>query len=112
MEDRNQLYRTYRKTVLAEREQLFRSSQDGMALREFATAVKMAGSDIELKIVFLIRQSPWLRNAPDPIRLEALRIINEYLMRQRLRQNQHPLNDPMPDQPDDIYRICKRELGL
>lgn len=112
MEDRNTLYRAYRKTVLAEREQLFRASQDGQALREFAIAVKQSGSGIESSIVTLLRQSPWLRNAPDAIRLEALRIINEYVMRHRIKQNKHPLNDPLPGQPDDVYRICKRELGL
>jgi hypothetical protein len=111
MENRNRLYRAYRKTVLANREELFRSSQEGMDLRSFATAVKQSGSGVDA-IVTLLRQSPWLRNAPEPIRLEALRIINEYVMRQRIKQNKPPLDDPLPGQPDDIYRICKRELGL
>jgi hypothetical protein len=111
MKDRNTLYRDYRRSVLAEREQLFRSSQDGEALRIFATAIKQS-PDVERQAVTLLRQAPWLRNAPEAIRLEAIRIINESIMQQRLKQNKHPLSDPLPGQPDDTYRSCKRELGL
>lgn len=97
---------------MAHREQLFQSSQEGEALRQFEIAVKRSGSDIEQQAVTILRQTPWLRNAPEPIRLEALQIISDYIIRSRVRQNKHPLNDPLPGQPDDSYRICKRELGL
>ena len=114
IEERNRTFRQYRKALQAERLKLFESSQFGELLRKFAATLNHFSLDSEPRMVEYVRQQQheWLRNADDKFRNEALRLINERCMRNRLRKGQPPLNDPLPGQPDDTFRLCKAELGL
>lgn len=114
MEERNRAHRQYRRTVLADRDQLFRSSQEGDMLRKFAATLAHFKGENEDRMVRYVRDEchNWLRNAEEKYRIEALRLVNERCMRNRIHQGKPPLDDPLPGQLDDAFRLCKMELGL
>lgn len=114
IEERNKLYRAYRKQKHRELERLFADHTHGEQLRKFAATLGHFGPDSEDRLFsFVSREAyEWLRNAPDEIRFAALQMISSRCIRNNVRAGKPPLNDPLPGQPDDIFRLCKRELGL
>lgn len=58
------------------------------------------------------RNRAWLRSAPDEIRRAALHLISERIIKIRERAGLPALDDPMPGEDDDVFRLCRKELGL
>ena len=56
--------------------------------------------------------SRWLRAAPNDIRYEALEACNERIDRIKMRHGLQILSDPLPGEPDDVYRVVKKAMGL
>lgn len=112
--ERDHAYRMYRKNVWVEREKLFKASANGELLRKFMATIAHFNAENEHRMVAYVREQyqSWLRNAPDQHRDEALRMVSEQCIRNAVRRGRAPLNDPLPGQEDDTFRICKQELGL
>jgi len=112
--ERDRSYKAYRRAVLADREKLFSLTPEGDLLRKFGKTLAHFKSYEEGRMVIYVHDQckGWLRNAEEKYRIEALRMIGEQCQRNRMRSGKPPLDDPMPEQPDDAFRLCKRELGL
>ena len=114
VQDRDWLYRRYRAAKKAEHEALFATAVHGPLLRKFGATLNHFGADDAGRMISYVRDQnyAWLRNAPEDIRFAALRMIGHRIQRIRQRAGLVPFDDPLPGEPDDVFRLCKREIGL
>jgi len=112
--ERDLMFRQYRKKKREEYANLFAIPVYGEFLRKFhATLGHFNLSDPPRMIAYVKKEAAaWLRHAPAHIRQAALEMINNRIVRLRVRAGKEPFDDPLPGQPDNPFLVCKRELGL
>lgn len=112
--DRDRLYRNYRSAKKRQYEELFALPVHGTLLRKFNSTLGHFGIDDADRMVAYVRERnrAWLRAAPEDIRFAALEMIDHRCQRIRQRAGLVPFDDALPGEDDDVFRLCKRELGL
>lgn len=117
--EREALARHYRRASKARMDEVFAAEP---RLKDFrAGLLRFSTLDDAEPLVEFVRATAaqWLRHAAhEDFRFAALRLISDRIFRIRTAADLPPFDDPMPeawggDEPaDDVFRICKRELGL
>lgn len=114
LEERALLFRRYRAARRAHRETLYKTHPCGPDLQAFAAQLRRYTQLIDaVAMLAYVREAArsWLTVAPPEIRAEALSIINEQIIRVRMHAGLHPIDDPLPGEPDDMFQLCKQELA-
>ena len=111
--ERDRLYRSYRIAKTAEHEELFALPEFGNRLRRFNATLGHFGIADSGRMVAYVRDQnyTWLRNAPEDIRFAALQMVGQRIQRIRAKAGLVPFDDPLPDEPDDVFQLCRRELS-
>ena len=117
MKRRNDAYRQYHAAIKHELIELVnRNGQIGLKLKKFAATLGHFGADdgeADNMVKYVRGQCRnWLREAPMEIRVAALHLVSERCMRINLKLVGIPFNDPLPGDPDDTFRQCRREIGI
>ena len=106
--------RRYRKHRREEFARLYAIPEHGSRLRQFALAVRAFGMMDADRMVEFVRA--WATTEiPDAairadIRAAALSLINNRVMRIREMGGMPPIDDPLWDEPDDVFRLCRAAL--
>lgn len=111
VQDRELLYRRYRATKEAELAELYADPQWGETLRKFVATLKHFGPEHADRMVEYVT-SHKLTQAPADIRAAALQQCSYRITRIRQRAGLAPFDDPLPGDDDDVFRLCKKALGL
>ncbi len=108
------LDRAYRAAKRAERMQLYADPVHGARMRRFCETLNHFGpEDADGMCSYVSNQAcRWLRAAPYEIRCAALSQINSRIQAIRIRAGLPVFDDPVGDEPDDVFLICKRVIGL
>lgn len=108
------LARKYRAAKKAQFLELCAASECGERLRKFVgTLMRFKIDDAERMISYVSTENDkWLCYATLEIRQSALEAIGERIMKIRERAGYPPLDDPLPGEEDDVFRVSKRVLGL
>ena len=111
LRERDRLWARYRAARRDHRRRLYQAP-DGEKLHAFALQIGRYGiSDAALFLAYVQEQARgWLATADPEMRLEASGIVSERIQRIRVSEGLPPFNDPLPDQEDDLWQACKREL--
>lgn len=114
LKERDRQYRQYQRHKREEYTALFARPVYGERLRKFHKTLGHFGAKDPPRLLAYVRKESfeWLGGAPYEIRLAALHLINTRITRLRLRAGKAPFDDPLWDQPDNPFRLCKQELGL
>jgi hypothetical protein len=117
MAARNAAYKRYCRHVQHELIALIeRNGEIGVKLRKFAASLGHFGADdgeADRMVLYVRGQCrSWLREAPQEIRVAALHLVSQRCAWINLRRDGLPFNDPLPGDPDDTYRLCRREIGV
>ena len=107
--DKDRQWRRYRAQKKAEIEQLLGNSEH---LRKFqATLNHFSIEDADRMVAYVQDECrKWLRTAPEDIRFAALQMVSHRVQRIRARAGLAVFDDPLEGEPDDVFRLCKREL--
>jgi hypothetical protein len=112
LRERDRLYRHYRAARRSQRQTLYAEHPMGWRLQQFS--LQLARFKLPDAAVFLsyVKEEvrSWLCTAPPEISAEAKSLINERIMRIRAAHGMLPLDDPLPEEEDDVWQLCKREL--
>lgn len=86
----------------------------GKELWDFVSTLNHFGADDADRMVAYVteQQRKWLHQAPYEFRCAALSACSERQQRIRARAGLPVLSDPLPGEPDDVFRKCKRIIGL
>lgn len=115
LDERDKLSAAYR---IAKRQQLKQLCADpawGVRLHKFIATLGHFGKPAQAELMHTYVESEcnkWLRAAPENIRYAAMEAIDERCIRIRERARLQPFDDPMPGEPDNVFRSCKQMLGL
>jgi hypothetical protein len=110
---RNRQYRLYTAAKKREMDRLYADPEHGDRLRKFVATLGHFGIDDANRMIEYVRYScNWLRAAPEDIRFAALQQISHRVQRIRARAGLLPFDDPLPGEEEDVFRVCKGELGL
>ncbi len=103
------VYRAAKKQQYAE---LYADGEFGDKLRRFVATLNHFGSSDGLRLVNYVVDEcgKWIWVAPEKFRHAALEAIDARIMKVRERAGLPVLDDPLPGQPDDVFRRCKREI--
>jgi hypothetical protein len=98
----------------AELKQLFNSEPHGRHLWKLhATLGHYGMTDAAAMKEYVQREvDTWLGAAPHDIRFEALRLIDNRIIRIRQRAGLVPFDDPLPDEPNRAFQSIKKILAL
>jgi len=112
--ERERLARHYRAAKKLLYKTMFDDPQYGSRLRQLSVTLRHFGIDDSGDMVdYVTRQThEWLRAAPTDVRYTALEMIGSRIIRVRQNADLCEFDDPLPGEPDDIFQVCKRELGL
>jgi len=113
LRERDRLYRHYRQARRSHRQTIYAEHPQGWRLKQFALQLarfKLADAAAFLTYVQEENRS-WLLTAPPDIRSEALSLVNERIMRIRQAHGLLPLDDPLPEEEDSVWQLCKQELA-
>lgn len=110
--ERERLWRHYRSDRLSRRQELYDAHPQGWMLKEFHQQLRRFTAADAAAFLTYVREAnrQWLITAPPELRAEALTMVNERIQRIRVGAGQVPMDDPLPEEEDDIYQLCKREL--
>lgn len=110
LKERSRLHAHYRRAKSAHRRELYEQEP---RLRQFALQLnRFHLPDAAAFLTFVKEENrSWLVTAPPELRAEALSIIGERIMRLRGQAGLHPLDDPLPDEEDSIWLLCRQELS-
>lgn len=84
----------------------------GDALRAMLRWVETLGIDDADRLVAEVERADWLRRSSAQMRLLALDMIAERIIRIRETNDLDPFNDPLPGDPLDAFQTVKRLLGV
>lgn len=114
IDEKRELSKLYRARQRAQMAAISDSPEYGQHIHPFMRALRrFTINDAEEMIAFVKGQADtWLRAAPEDIRVLILGIIDSRIIAIREHADLQPFDDPMPWQEDNLFRICKRELGL
>jgi hypothetical protein len=112
--DRDRQWRRYRAAKKAQFEVLYESEPYGGRLRKFGATLHHFQIDHAERMVEFVQRDcrDWLRQAPSLIREAALELISRRCIRILERAGLDPLDDPLPGEEDDVFRVCRKELRL
>jgi hypothetical protein len=112
--DKDRQWRRYRAQKKAQIEQLFAEPVYGERLRKFNATLGHFGIEhADLMVAYVASCAKnWLRTAPEDIRFCALQMVSHRVQRIRARAGLVVFDDPLEGEPDDVFRLCKRELML
>ena len=113
LKERDRLYRNYRLLKRQHRQNLYAEHPQGWRLKQFALQLnRFRMPDAAAFLTYIKEENrAWLCTAPPDIRAEALSLVDERIMRIRTREGLLPLDDPLPDEADDVWQLAKRELA-
>ncbi len=112
-EDRR-LLRRYKIAKKAQFKTMCADPEHGDKLRKFSTALNQFAIEDGSRFARYVtcEAADWLRATPEVVRCMALEIISARIVYVRMRAGLVPFSDPLPGQKDDLFRVCKQELGL
>jgi FMN phosphatase YigB (HAD superfamily) len=112
LRERDRLYRHYRAARRSQRQTLYVEHPQGWRLKQFAQQLARFKLPDAAAFLTYVREEnrAWLCTAPPDIRHEALSLIDERIMRIRQAHGLLPLDDPLPEEEDSIWQLCKQEL--
>lgn len=109
---RHALHKRYRAMKRAEFDQLFANETNGAELRAFRAWLNRSRDITPDAFVAYVTTDKWLRLAPLEYRCAALDLIDTRIIKIRENAGLDPFDDPLPDDDDDVFRLCKQGLGL
>ena len=115
LEERQKLLSNYRRLKRADRKALCLEQPFGDKLHDFiATLNHYTALEHGERMVRYVESEcrKWLRNAPDNIRYAALEVCGEREQAIRIRAGLHVMDDPLPGEPDNVFRRCKQAIGV
>jgi hypothetical protein len=83
----------------------------GALVSELMTLLDRLEPSSAAALLNFIRRSDW-RSVSYDTRLTVLHHINDRITRMRERHGLPPFDDPLPGQPDNVFRIVRSILGL
>jgi hypothetical protein len=109
LKERAQLNAAYRRAKSAHRRELYEHEP---RLRQFGLTLNRYQMPDAAAFLTYVREEnrSWLLTAPPELRAEALSLVNERIQRIRQGRGLVPLDDPLPDEDDDVWQLCKQEL--
>ena len=109
LKERERLWRHYRSQRQKRRQELY---QGHPRLEAFGRQIRRFGPDDAAGFLTYVEEEnrAWLITAPPEIRAEALSMVSERIQRVRAREGLAPFDDPLPDEENDLYQMCKQEL--
>lgn len=112
--ERDQLMRNYRASKAKQLAELYADPEIGDRLHRFvATLNHFKIEHADRMIEFVAGEArKWLAAASPDIRHVALEAVNNRCMRLRERAGLPPIDDPLPSEPDSVFIVCRRQLGL
>lgn len=112
LKERDWQFRRYRAAKRQQYEDLFARDDDGANLRKFQATLNHFGIEDADRMVEYVRceARKWLATAARDIRLTAVEMISERCMRIRERAGLAPLDDPLPGDDDDVWRLCREAI--
>jgi|KBSMisStandDraft_5_1062788.scaffolds.fasta_scaffold07819_13 hypothetical protein len=112
--ERHQLDRNYRAARQAEFAKLCADPLHGTHLRKLVATLNHFGpNDAERMIAYWRTENEkWLCVASNDIRAAALSALGERIVRIRIKSGLVPFDDPVPGEPDCVFRICKGIIGI
>ena len=112
LKEREKLWRHYRAQRLSRRQGLYDAHPQGWQLKEFHQQLRRFTSADAAAFLNYVQESnrAWLITAPPELRAEALSMVSERIQRVRVRSGLAPIDDPLPEEEDDLYQLCKQEL--
>lgn len=111
LRDKDRLYRNYRAAKRQQLDDLYSDLEWGDVLRKFVATLKHFGPEHAGRMVEYVNGHK-LTRAPENIRFAALEQCDYRITRIRQRAGLAPFDDPLPGGKDDVFRHCKRALGL
>lgn len=109
LKERQRQYARYQRQKHAHRRELYEREP---RLRSFALQLQRFGASDAVSFLRYVREEShgWLCTAPPELRAEALSLVDERIMRLRMKEGMLPLDDPLPGEEDDVWQLAKREL--
>ena len=110
LRERAQLNQAYRRAKSAHRHQLY---QQYPRLHQFGLQLNRFQAPHAAAFLTFVREEnrSWLCTAPPEVRFEALSLVDERIQRIRMNAGLLPMDDPLPEQDDDVWQLAKRELA-
>ena len=110
LDERGQLTAAYRRS---KRSQFERAYEAEPRLRSFAADIRRCTIDDAGLMISLTRShhGTWLRNTDDETRALALEIVSTRIRQIRERAGLMPFDDPLWDEPPDVFQTVKRILA-
>jgi hypothetical protein len=114
LDDRRRIYRVYRKAKKLRDQGLYDTPVFGDRLRRFVKTLghfDMTGSG--RMVEYAEREwKTWMREAPADIKFAALQAVDERIMTIREQAGLPPIDDPLPDRPDNAFFTIKKIFGF
>ena len=113
--ERDRAARAYRRSKQAQLKELCADPAWGVRLHKFVATLQHFNKLVHAELMRMYVESEcnkWLRAAPENFRYAALEAISEREQKIRMLAGMNPIDDPMPGEPDNLFRECKRMLGL
>lgn len=110
--DRDRQWRLYRANKRRQYEALFAEPEHGEKLRKFRATLNHFGIEDADRLLAFVQAQTWLCMAPKDFRHVALEMIDHRIQRIRVRAGMPVFSDPLPGEPNDVFRLCKEALGL
>jgi hypothetical protein len=114
LEERTTVLRNYRQSKRAQLLMLYNDPWHGEHLRKFVATLQHFGPEHGDRFIEYVEDAcrKWLRNASIHIRFAALEACDERCMKIREQLGLAPIDDPLPDEPDSVFLICKKAIGV
>ena len=107
--ERAELSRLYRAEKKREREELFADPINGDNFRRFVATLNHFGPEHAERMVEYVRSQCelWIECASEDMRAAVLGAIGERIIKIREKMGMAPFDDALPDEPDDVWQICR-----
>lgn len=112
--ERNELNIMYRIEKRKRIEALFADPINGARFRRFVASLNHFGPEHAERMVEYVRSQSdlWIGYASEDMRAAVLEAIGERIIKIREKLGLPPFDDSLPDEPDDVWAICKKVLTL
>lgn len=112
--ERNKLLSNAKKADRAELNAIYADQIYGDRFRKFVATLNHFGPNDSNRFVDYVENCcrKWLRESPYDIRLVALRSCDNRIQRIRVSMGLEAINDPLPEQEEDVFQLCKKAIGI
>lgn len=112
--ERDKLMHNYRIAKDRQFDALCADPKCGDQLRKFVRTLGHFGIEHAERWIAYVNDEcrKWLRQAHVDMRFAALQACDERIQKIRIRANLPVFDDPLPGEPDDVFRISKMAMGL